>query len=214
MTAIKLKELISDKKFQAALKLLESDQTPLLQLSSRQYAQFFRQINKTGQLGRCKELGEYYLATNPNDADANFLMGNCEIRMGNHKSALTYLTRAFENDPNAIITQVNLALVYNKLGDNEKAIGMLKKVLEQKPDYSFVHDKLGYYLCRMGCVKEGIRSFQRALQCSDKKQEAYSRLLFWRNYLEETSAQSIYDEARFWGTQLKLEYTKGNWYFS
>ena len=78
---------------------------------------------------------EYAIEHNPEDATANYLLGNLLYDKGQWEKAYKYWLRANEIDNSNPIVHRNLSLVYfNKLSDSDKAVAEMERAYRLAPD--------------------------------------------------------------------------------
>lgn len=79
-------------------------------------------------------------------------------------SALMYLNKGVEEDPNHATLYTNLAAVYVELGQFENAITNSRAALKMNPNDAIAHNNLGFSLAQTGKINEAIVEFKKALE--------------------------------------------------
>ena len=75
------------------------------------------------------ERAEQELTVHPENPRPAYLGANCLLAIGEHDRAMEWLSRALAIDPDDIMTQYNVACMYTKLRDFDRAFDLLERVL-------------------------------------------------------------------------------------
>lgn len=75
------------------------------------------------------------LDANPEDARLMAALGNEYYDAGGWENARTWYERSLAASPNDVNVMTDLAIVFRKLGQPERAIGLLDEVLKLRPDH-------------------------------------------------------------------------------
>ena len=97
------------------------------------------------------------LATHPDDARGWFRLGVLEARRGRYAEAIDAFRKAARGMPDRPEPLVNLAVIYNELGDARAAAEALEAALALRPKDPFIHENLGEVH-----LKLAIESFAQA----------------------------------------------------
>ena len=98
---------------------------------------------------------ESVLARNPNDALATILMGQAECERGDFATAERYFRRAALLDPQHHEANMNLGVLFQRLGRIDAALSCGKKAVELAPREPLAHMNYGMGLLLAGRLAEG-----------------------------------------------------------
>ncbi len=137
------------------------------------------------------------LAMFPHDKRLNFMVGYWLFRFQDEYEVSKKVTlRALADDPNYATCYNQLAYIYSRLGDFDKALEYVAKYVEMLPNEPNPHDSYGEMLRFAGRYSEAIEQYHKALKIdptfyiSQKELgETYS-LMGW-----EDQARAEYDKA-------------------
>ncbi|MBX2869301.1 MAG: tetratricopeptide repeat protein [Acidiferrobacterales bacterium] len=209
MTNDTVNQLIESKQFNAAIRSLDASKHVAAAVSTEQAEQLIRHLVSKGMVERAISLAESYLEYHEDDANIYFLLGNAALKLGDVDKAMDALHQANDIRPNHIVTLANLSVGYNAKDQHGEAVKVLEQALRLNPQYAFAYQKLGSILCKAGQVKQGVRSFQRAMMLTPKPHYMFARLLYWRNYLADQDPKMIYADAKVWGQRFTHSFEKG-----
>jgi type IV pilus assembly protein PilF len=74
------------------------------------------------------------------------------------------LQRALDLDPNLPTAHYAIALLYEQLGEADKAEGHFRRVLHLNADYADAHNAYGVFLCRQGRLDQAEQEFWLAIK--------------------------------------------------
>ncbi len=97
------------------------------------------------------------LAAHPDDARGWFRLGVLEAKRGRYAEAIEAFRKAARGMPDRPEPLVNLAVIYNELGDARAAAEALEAALALRPGDPFIHENLGEVY-----LKLAIESFTQA----------------------------------------------------
>lgn len=113
-------------------------------------------------------------ATSPGDAsrggdsrtpaEVNTQLGMEYMREGMYAESLEKLKKALVQDPRLPAAHASIAVLYERLGENDLADKHYRRAYDLKPDDPLVLNNYGQYLCRTGRLDEADRMFSKALQ--------------------------------------------------
>ncbi len=209
MTNDTVNQLIESKQFNAAMRSLDASRHVTAGVSTEQAEKLIRHLVSKGMTERAISLAETYLEYHEGDARIYFLLGNAALKLGDVDKAMDALHQSNEISPNNVVTLANLSVGYNAIDKHGEAVKVLEQALRLNPQYAFAYQKLGSILCKAGQVKEGVRSFQRAMMLTPKPHYMFARLLYWRNYLADQDPKMIYADAKVWGQRFTHSFEKG-----
>jgi len=92
-------------------------------------------------------------------AQANTHLGVAYLREGNYKMARLKIEKALTLQPDRPDTQEAAAILYEKVGESERAERHYRKMLDLNPDYARGHNNYGQFLCGRARYREAEREF-------------------------------------------------------
>lgn len=112
-----------------------------------------------------------YLATAPQDANARFAKGLVLTRLGQTQEAMKIFTGLTQDYPQLPEPYNNLAVLYAKLGQYDKARDALKAALATHPSYATAAENLGDVYAAMAA-----RAYDQALKLDQGNQQVQYKL--------------------------------------
>ena len=114
----------------------------------------------------------------PDDYQAWFLYGVASAHQQQDHEAIEAFRHVIDLNPKLAEPHDNLAVIYNKMGDEHAAIEELEQSLKKRPDYAVTQENLADLY-----VKMAIKNYRRALKKEPTPQleRRYMRLLQVRN---------------------------------
>jgi type IV pilus assembly protein PilF len=97
-------------------------------------------------------------------AELNVSLGQGYLEQGQLEIALEKLNRALELDPRLDYAHTVIAVVYERIGDDEKAGFHYKRAVDLSPAKGALLNNYGTFLCRRGRYAEADALFERALK--------------------------------------------------
>ena len=123
-----------------------------------------RSLNSNHRMEEAEQEVQSALDLSPNDAEANYLMGEILVNRSELANALPFLLKALHAAPEELpYVHADLSAVYEDRGDTSKAITELKQALDVDVDGSF-HYRLGHLYLMAG----DRESAQEALAIAEK----------------------------------------------
>jgi protein O-GlcNAc transferase len=133
---------------------------------------------KHEQAGDLKEAESIYkeiLKFHPENADVLHLIGLLYYQNGNYDSAITYIRKALQFNPNAEIYN-NLGTVLRQKGHFDEAIYYYQKAIQLNPNFATAHNNIGTIFQSKGLLNEAIVSYEKALQIDQNLADTYFNL--------------------------------------
>ena len=118
------------------------------------------------------------LTLNPNDATVHHRYSRYLSSLGRIDDALSEIRKAQELDPLSPVIKANVGVIYYFGRQYDLAIGQLRKVLEEHPDFSVAHWGMGLATSRRECSAEAIAELEKADALSENT-AALTPLLHW-----------------------------------
>lgn len=97
-------------------------------------------------------------------AEINMQLGLNYMQRGDYQVALDKLQRSLEQDPNLPSTHNTIAVLYQRLGEKDKAEYHFKEAVKRAPDYSEAQNNYGVFLCQQKRYKEAEQRFLEAIK--------------------------------------------------
>ena len=156
-------------------------------------------LSKAGQLNIAVLCYEKAIEIRPDFANALNNLGISLQHTGQLEAALDVFRRTLEIDPTVSQAYSNMGLTFQDLGRFEEAADCFRKALDLNPDLEAAVLNLAVAYSNLGQLEEALTWVYRALELAPEKVEAYSTLLFLQNYLHDTPAPKLLEEARRYG---------------
>lgn len=96
-------------------------------------------------------------------AEANYKIGEAEMRSGNYSEAIKSLQDAQKYNPNDAKIYNALGLIYIQYQQYDKAISMFEKAIRLDPNLPEAHNSLGTVYARLQQWDQAISEFKKAL---------------------------------------------------
>jgi predicted O-linked N-acetylglucosamine transferase (SPINDLY family) len=132
--------------------------------------------HRAGRLPEAETLYWEVMAEDPDDADAQHLMGVLAHQVGRDDLAVGYIEGALALKPNRPDFHSNLAETYRAQGQYSEAEEHFLQALVLEPDYADAHSNYGLLLHAQGRQDEAIAHYQRALALVPDFPEAHNNL--------------------------------------
>ena len=97
-------------------------------------------------------------------AQTNVQLGVGYFRQGRVEDALVKLQKALDAEPDYAEAHSSIALVYEQLRENDKALEHYERALELNPEDGATRNNYAVFLCHTGHPKEAEPHFLRAIQ--------------------------------------------------
>jgi len=114
------------------------------------------------QLGEAEAIYRQILRVDPNNADANHLLGLLGHQIGKHKEAIVLMNKAIELKPNFAEAHCNLGLAKQALGRMDEAREHFKKAIAIDSSLVMAHNNYGNLLCKAD------KNYAEAMRCFNK----------------------------------------------
>jgi tetratricopeptide (TPR) repeat protein len=134
------------------------------------------QLINSGQFNQAEDLCHQVLHASGNHPDALHMMGLIFHRMGKSHDAITFISKAIENNPHIAVYYYNLGYIFAASGELEKAIKAYKESISLKPNYAEAINNLGLILYDQDKVGESIILFEKAIRNKPDFTNAYYNL--------------------------------------
>jgi Flp pilus assembly protein TadD len=131
-----------------------------------------------GQSTEALQKVERFLAIKPTDAQGRFLKGLILAELNKLPDAITIFTRLTEDYPELPEPYNNLAVIYARQQQYEKARQSLELAIRANPAYATAHENLGDIYARLAS-----QAYDKALQLDGTSSSARSKLAMVRELL-------------------------------
>lgn len=116
-----------------------------------------RQLTRSGNTAQAIAHADNYLAGNARDPQMRFLKGVAQTDAGQTDGAIATFTALIEEYPELAEPYNNLAVIYARQGDLDKAKTALEQAVRNNPTYAAAHENLGDIQAR-----QAYQSYMRA----------------------------------------------------
>lgn len=112
-------------------------------------------------------------ASHPNDAEAQFKLGNAYAESGRYPEAEAAFGRVLEIDPDHVDARSNLGVVYYKQGMLSEAEVLFREVLAEQPDDAEILYNLGGALAAQNKLDQAVAEFLKANKAAPDLAQPY-----------------------------------------
>lgn len=105
-----------------------------------------------------------YVSPDAEAAEINMRLGLNYLQRGDYAIALEKLEKALKQNPNLPSAHNTIALLYQRLGENDKAEKHFTEAVKRAPDYSQAQNNFGAFLCEQGRYDEAEERFLNAVK--------------------------------------------------
>lgn len=152
------------------------------------------QLHQEGQLEEARRAYETLLASDPDNADANHLLGLVLYQQGDPESAQEHVSKAVALRPDDAVMRNNFGEVLRALGRNEEAAEQFRRAVTLKPDYPEPHNNLAVLMAGTGHLRQARWHCEQALAMRPDYPDAWFNLgLAWQMEGGWSDAASCYE---------------------
>ena len=105
-----------------------------------------------------------YIKPDKKAAELNMQLGLNYLQRGDYETALGKLEKALKQDASLTSAHNTIAILYQRLGELDKAEYHYKQAVSLTPKYSEAQNNYGTYLCGQGRYEESVPRFLAAIQ--------------------------------------------------
>ncbi len=161
-----------------------------------EYSIFFTSLFAAHLVTRYRELSMGIVASAPITRDPK-VEGFTAFREKRYYDAVYLLRQALTRNPKDVDVMNTLGLAYGRIGNQDMALEMFKKVVEIKPDYKYAWNNMGNVYARMENYDKAIECYKKALEIDPN----YSDALLNMGYV--MIRRGSYDEAMKMAEKIK-----------
>lgn len=156
-----------------------------------------------GNWAKTRQLAERAIRHKPDFGLAYVVLSNALDELGETEAALARIDQAAQLLPSHAPTLTNRARLLDKLKRWEEAEDTARQALALDPDHGLAVQALAKALWGLGFSQESIPVQQRAIALLPERRDIVSNHLCALNYVETTSAASLYEAHRAFGARLE-----------
>ncbi len=149
-----------------------------------------------GDIAQYNRVGEEFFETSTLNSDfpsGKLYLGHYFQRAGEVNMAQHYYEMALRDDNYQNMARMNLSLIYNSQNQNQKAAGLLKKVIEQEPEYEHAYYSLGLLYAEMNKADSAIIFLEKSIEKNLQNAAAYYNLgLLYQQQNQAAKAESTF----------------------
>jgi predicted O-linked N-acetylglucosamine transferase (SPINDLY family) len=154
---------------------------------------------RAGRLDAAEAIYEEILARDPGQADALHLTGMLALARGEAASAVSRISEAILQRPDAADFHANMANAYLSLGRPEDARGACMQALILDPGLTVARYNLGNALFALGEAAPATQAFRDAVNAEPRNQTFWTNYLFALNFSAEADRETVFEANREWG---------------
>ncbi len=143
-------------------------------LSASQALILAEQKRRHGFLADADDLVRAALAAEPDNAEAEHMLGIIAHQSGKLADAIGHVARAVALKPDVALFHTNLGEMYRLAGRIEEAIAAGRRALDLNPGYAGTLSNLGIALFDQGKFEDALTHYDRALALDDTFAQAHS----------------------------------------
>jgi Flp pilus assembly protein TadD len=121
-------------------------------------------------------LYQHALRKNPDDAWADYELGNLRRDLGDRAQAVRHYRNAIARRPEHAAARNNLGVVLTELDEGDEAISQYRQALALEPDFADAHYNLANALRARSRFDDALGHYQRALRLEPRLADAHNNL--------------------------------------
>jgi tetratricopeptide (TPR) repeat protein len=150
------------------------------------------QKRRHGYLADADELARAVAAAQPDNAEAQHLLGLVAHQSGKLNEAIEHIRHAVTIDPNVALYHANLGEMYRMAGRVDEALVAGRRALDLDADYAGAHSNVGIALFEQSKFEEALHHYDRAIALDGNFAQAHSNrgnaLLRLKRFIEAEEA--------------------------
>ncbi len=132
------------------------------------------QKRRQGFLADADDLSRRAAAAEPDNAEAEHMLGIIAHQSGKLDEAIAHLRRAISLKPDVALYHANLGEMCRLAGRTDDAVAAGRRAIEIDPDYAGAHSNLGIALFDLGKFDEALSHYDRAIELQPNFAQAHS----------------------------------------
>lgn len=134
------------------------------------------QHHQAGQLQQAEQIYRQVLDANPDEPDANYLLGMLFNQRGDNDTAVEHVTRSIKARPKFPPAHNNLGTIYEQMDRMEDAAASYRRAVRLDPAMAEAHNNLGNALKALNDLAGAVQSFRKAIKIRPDMAEAHNNL--------------------------------------
>ncbi|WP_207460980.1 tetratricopeptide repeat protein [Azospirillum sp. SYSU D00513] len=139
-----------------------------------------------------------FIELEPENADAWYLLGLCLHHTHQIRPAIEAYKKSIKFNPKKYTAYLNLAALYQKHSNPERAAAVCRTVLALNKDFLPIYVNYGLVLAALGKSREAVELMGRLLLAQPENDRCRSNVLFYSQYTDDVSPRRLYDIHREW----------------
>lgn len=152
--------------------------------------------HQAGQLADAEVIYRKVLEVDPNNFDANHLLGLIHHQTGNGDKAIKRITHSLQHNPDSTEAHYNLAEVLREVGRRDEAVGSFQKAIAANPNFVQSHNNLGSVYLELGRLDEALESYRNAMAISPEHSRISNNYLHALLYDPGLSNEELFEAYR------------------
>jgi Tfp pilus assembly protein PilF len=136
----------------------------MIRATVRQYLQLGIEHHKAGRFAEAEEIYRQILAKQPDNPDAQHMLGVIAQQSGRLDAAIELISKAITINPKIAEYHCNLGNALREMGKPQDAINAYRQALQLNSGSAQFHYNLGNALSDLALFEEGIESYEEALR--------------------------------------------------
>lgn len=154
------------------------------------------QHHQAGQLQQAERIYRQVLDANPDEPDANYLLGMLFNLSGDNDAAVERVTRSIKERPKFPPAHNNLGTIYEEMDRMEDAAASYRRAVRLDPSMAEAHNNLGNALKALNDFDGAVQSFRKAIKIHPDMAEAHNNLgLAYAGLGQLDDAMTAFDKA-------------------
>ncbi|MBP2316539.1 tetratricopeptide repeat protein [Azospirillum soli] len=141
---------------------------------------------------------EQFLAQDPNNAEAWYALGLCVYDVQGASAAIHAYRQCITHNPKKYTAYLNLVAIAHKHSNAQMAANVARDLLKINKNYLPIYGNYGLALASLGKGREAVEAFERLIAGQPANYRCRSNLLFYSQYLEDTTARKLYELHHEW----------------
>ena len=154
------------------------------------------QHHQAGQFQQAEQIYRQVLDANPDEPDANYLLGMLYNQSGDNDGAVERVTRSIKARPKFPPAHNNLGTIYEEMDRMEDAAASYRRAVRLDPSMAEAHNNLGNALKALNDFDGAVQSFRKAIKIHPDMAEAHNNLgLAYAGLGQLDDAMTAFDKA-------------------